>query len=241
MPAQLPVKGVIFDLGDVLFTWSPNTTTVISPKALRSFLSSPTWFQYECGHLSQDACYESISEEFSVEYSQVAEAFSQARASLQPHSQLVEVIKDLKKRPLLRVYAMSNVAKEDFAALADKMDWSLFDRVFTSGEAGMRKPNPDFYKHVLQEIELAPEQVLFVDDKEENVLAAESLGMDAFIFDRATLGNLQTILDDTVARGREYLYRNAKKFDSVTDSGIVVADNFAELLILEAMQDRYVS
>ena len=234
---QALVRGIIFDLGDVLLTWSPATNTTISPKTLRKFLSSPSWFEYECGRLKQDACYEKIAKEFTVDVSQVAEAFSRAHESLQPDNKLLNFIIDLRKRSLLKVYAMSNIGKEDFAALSQKMDWSMFDRVFASGETGMRKPNPDFYRHVLQEIKLAPEQVVFVDDKQENVLAAEVLGMKAFVFDQSTIRNLQTLLDSPITRGCEYMYRNAKQFDSITESGVVLADNFAQLLILEAMQD----
>lgn len=238
MSSQGPVKGIIFDLGDVLFTWSPNTNTSISAGTLRKILSSSTWFEYECGHLKQDACYKQIAQEFSVEDSQVAEAFSQARESLQPENMVVTFLKHLRESALVKLYAMSNVAREDFAALSQKMDWSLFDRVFTSGAVGMRKPDPNFFKYVLDEIKLAPEQVVFVDDKRENVLAADCLGLRGILFDHSTVHTLQILLGGPVAKGYEYLYRNAKQFDSITDGGVVVQDNFAELLILEATQDQ---
>ena len=235
---QVPVRGIIFDLGDVLFTWSPNTSTAISAGIFRKILSSSTWLEYECGRLKQDACYEQIAQEFSIEASQVVEAFAQARESLQPEDTVVTFLKHLRKSALVNVYAMSNVAQEDFAALSQKMDWSLFDQVFTSGAVGMRKPDPDFFSYVLEEIKLAPEQVIFIDDKQENVLAADRLGIRGILFDNSTVHTLQTLLGDPVARGYEYLYRNAKQFDSITDGGVVVQDSFAELLILEATQDQ---
>lgn len=150
----------------------------------------------------------------------------------------MDFLKHLRKSALVNVYAMSNVAREDFAALSRKTDWPLFDRVFTSGAVGMRKPDHGFFCHVLEEIKLAPEQVIFVDDKRENVLAADRLGIRGILFDNLTVHTLQTILDGPVARGYDYLYRNAKQFGSVTDGGVVVQDNFAELLILEATQDK---
>jgi HAD superfamily hydrolase (TIGR01509 family) len=238
MSVQVPVRGIIFDLGDVLFTWSSQTSTAISAGTFRKILSSSSWLEYECGRLKQDACYEQISQEFSIEASQVVEAFAQARESLQPDNTVVTFLKHLRKSTLVNVYAMSNVAREDFAVLSQKMDWSLFDRVFTSGEAGMRKPDPSFYCYVLEEIKLAPEQLIFIDDKRENVLAADRLGIRGILFDNSTVHTLQTLLDGPVARGYEYLYRNAKQFDSITDGGVVVQENFAELLILEATQDQ---
>ena len=157
MSLQIPKKGIIFDLGDVLFTWSPNTNTIVSANTLRKILSSSVWFEYECGRLEQATCYERIAQEFFLDASQVAEAFSQARESLQPNDMVVAFLKELRKLVSVNVYAMSNIGREDFAALSGKMDWSLFDRVFTSGEVGMRKPDSCFFYHVLEKINLAPE------------------------------------------------------------------------------------
>lgn len=213
---------------------------------MRSMLSSTIWMKYECGDLEQDACYHQIAQHFSVPPGEVAEAFSQARDSLQPNDAMVSFIRDLKQQSqgAMEIYAMSNISKEDWAVLSTKMpDWSMFNQVFTSGHAGMRKPDPNFYRHVLQEIKLSPEETLFIDDKMENVLAAKSLGIDSLVFDNndTVLHALRTILHDPVGRAFQYLYRHAQHFDSITDTGVEVPDNFAQLLILDAMQDQYVS
>ena len=243
MPSQTLPKGVIFDLGDVLFTWSPNTTTTVPAEMMRSMLSSAIWIEYECGRIEQDACYHQVAQYFSVPAPEVAEAFSQARDSLQPNDTMISFIYELKEisQGAVEVYAMSNVSKEDYAVLSTKMaDWSVFNRVFTSGHAGMRKPDLGFYRHVLEEIKLAPEEAVFIDDKMENVLAAKSLGISSIRFDDNSnvTRTLRTIFDDPVGRGHKYLYRNAKHLDSITDSGAVISDNFAQLLILDATQDR---
>ena len=246
MPPHNPPKGIIFDLGDVLFTWSPNTSTTIPAKMMRSMLSSTIWMKYECGDIEQDACYYQIAQHFSVPAFEVAEAFSQARDSLQPNYDMVSFIRDFKQQSqgAIEIYAMSNISKEDWAVLSTKMpDWSIFNQVFTSGHAGMRKPDPEFYRHVLQEIRLSPEETLFIDDKMENVLAAKSLGIDSLVFDNnvTVLHALRTILHDPVGRAFQYLHRHAQHFDSITETGVDVPNNFAQLLILDAMQDPYAS
>ena len=177
MAPQTALKGVIFDLGDVLFTWSPNTTTTIPAKMMRSILSSAVWVEYECGRIGQDACYHQVAQLLSISAAEAAEAFSQARDSLQTNDAMISLIYELKEatQGTVNVYAMSNISKEDYAVLSTKLvDWSVFNRVYTSGHAGMRKPDHSFYRHVLEEIELAPEEVVFIDDKIENVLAARS-------------------------------------------------------------------
>lgn len=243
MPYQTSPKGVIFDLGDVLFTWSSNTTTTIPAKMMKSILSSAIWAEYECGRIEQDACYRQVAQHFSAPASEVAEAFSQARDSLQPNNDMISFIHTLKEasRGAIKIYAMSNVSKEDYAVLSTKLtDWSVFNRVFTSGHAGMRKPDLNFYRHVLQEIKLAPEEVVFVDDKMVNVLAAKSLGITSIVFDDSSsvVRTLSNIMNGPVQRGYCCLYRNAKHLDSITECGVVIPDNFAQLLILDATKDR---
>ena len=239
---QTPPKGIIFDLGDVLFTWSPDTTTSLPAKTIREIISSAIWMEYETGRIEQDACYHQVAHNLSISALEVAEAFSQARNSLQPNNAMLSFIHELKEasRGAVKVYAMSNISKEDYAVLSTKMaDWSVFNRVFTSGHAGMRKPDFSFYHHVLEETKLAPEEAIFVDDRMENVLAARSLGIKSLVFDHnsTVTRTLSNIFDDPVRKGYEYLYRNAKRFDSITDSGVVVPENFAQLLILDATHD----
>lgn len=243
MRSHNPRKGVIFDLGDVLLNWSPSTSTCIPPKMMRNMLSSDTWAKYECGDIAQDECYDLISQQFSVSALEVAEAFSQARDSLQPNQAMVSFIQDLKAqfRGGIKIYAMSNVSKEDYSVLSTRLtDWSIFNRIFTSGHAGMRKPNTNFYQHVLRNIQLAPEETLFIDDKTENVLAAKSLGIDSIVFDNNVnvIQSVRTILHDPIGRAFQYLQNYSKEFDSFTDTGVNVPDNFAQLLILETLQER---
>ena len=243
MSPRSPPKGVIFDLGDVLLTWSPETSTSISAKMMGSILSSSTWMKYERGLVDQDTCYHQIAQDLSIPASEVAEAFSQARDSLRPNNTMVSLIHDLKAKSqgTTKIIAMSNMAKEDFASISTKMmDWSLFDQIFISGHAGMRKPDLEFYRHVLREIELSPEEVIFIDDRQENILAARSLDIESILFDNdvAVVRALRTILYDPIRMAFQYLYNHAQHFDSITDTGVDVPDNFAQLLVLECMQDQ---
>ena len=243
-PRSTP-KGVIFDLGNVLFTWSSETSTNIPAKMIRNIVSSPIWMRYECGLIEQNTCYRQIAQQYSIQASVVAEAFSQVRDSLKSNNAMISFIHDLKAKSqgAVKIFAMSNVAKEDYAVFSSKIaDWSIFNHIFTSGHAGMRKPNLDFYRHVLREVELSPEETLFIDDKMENVMAARSLGIDSILFDSnvTVVNTLRTILYDPLGVAFQYLHRHAQQFDSITDTGINVPDNFARLLILETMQDPYV-
>lgn len=235
---------LILDLGDVLFTWSATTKTNVSSQTLKLILSSAPWLEYECGRISEEACYDRVGERFALQPSEVAEAFSQARVSLQSNDMMISLVHELKKQSngALRVYAMSNISKPDYVILAKKpADWSVFDQVFTSGNVGMRKPGLSFFRHVLEATHTAPQDAIFVDDKFENVFAARSLGLHGILFDNTTnvSRKLRNLFDNPVRRGKMFLSRNARQLQSITDTNVIVHDNYAQLLILGATNNEY--
>jgi len=54
-----------------------------------------------------------------------------------------------------------------------------------SCRVGTSKPGPRIYHHALREASAMPDEVLFIDDLTENVLAAGALGINAFHFTSA--------------------------------------------------------
>ena len=235
---------LIFDIGDVLFTWSTETPTSLSPHILKAIMSSPTWRQYECGKLSQDQCYSRVSIEFSIDLSEVSRALEHARESLKANHSLLSFIHTLKREADggLRVFAMSNISQPDYDYLVAKntIDWSIFDQIFTSAAAGMRKPDLCFYRHVLEVTGCDPTTTAFVDDKAENVLSAKSLGMHGVVY--ADLDSarrtLRSLVGDPIQRGWDFLWAHAGNHVSLTKTGLEIGDNFAQLLLLEATKQQ---
>ena len=233
---------IIFDIGDVLFTWSSKTNTSIPSQTLRKILASTTWFEYERGQISQDLCYDRIAAQFSLDPTEIRKAFDEARDSMQCNDRMIDLIRELKRQSNgLRIFAMSNISFPDYEVLRTKpADWSLFDHVFTSAAAGQRKPNLSFYQRVLAETNIDPCSAIFLDDKSENVLSARSLGFHGIVFDTTenVARSLRNLTGDPVYRGREFLANNAGRLDSVTGTGSTLLENFAQLLLLEATGDR---
>ena len=52
----------------------------------------------------------------------------------------------------------------------------LFDAVVISAEVGMRKPEPRIFLHAAELLGLPPAECVFIDDIEQNIVAAEVLG-----------------------------------------------------------------
>ena len=56
----------------------------------------------------------------------------------------------------------------------------FFEKVYYSHELKLRKPEREIYEYVLADSQLIAEQTLFIDDKEENIIAAQNVGLQTF-------------------------------------------------------------
>ncbi len=59
---------------------------------------------------------------------------------------------------------------------------NLFDGEFYSCRLGLVKPDPKYFRAIVGELKIAPNRVLFLDDREVNVRAARSVGLHATVF-----------------------------------------------------------
>ena len=125
---------VIFDLGEVLFTWSLSSPQSLSAKTLGNILRTDHWLEYEKGNLTEDETYSLVAQKFSVSAVDVKSSFDAARNTLQSNPKIFEVIRELKESGLA-VYAMSNISAPDWkfvSATCTAEEWALFDDIFTS-------------------------------------------------------------------------------------------------------------
>ncbi|KAB2110705.1 hypothetical protein AG0111_0g1138 [Alternaria gaisen] len=241
-------RTLILDIGDVLCHWSTSNLTTISPVELHRVMRSPTWAELERGHISEKEAVKAISEEHSLDPEAIHKGLSQCHETLRVDRKLTSQLKELKAElnGRLRVYAMSNIAKEHFALIKTVLsDWDLFDGAFLSFEVGMTKPDLEFHKHVLDSINLRdPSSAIFVDDKIANVNAARTFGIQGFVFDSsaALVRQLRNELMDPVRRARQYMVANAHNHISCVQDGPVFFDNFAQFLIhMELNDDSVIS
>ena len=125
---------VIFDFGDVLFTWSLSSSQSLPAKTIGSILRSVHWQEYEKGNLTEDETYSLVAQSFNVSAVDVKSSFEAARNTLQCNQKILEVIREIKESGLA-VYAMSNISAPDWKFLSTKCtaeEWALFDNIFTS-------------------------------------------------------------------------------------------------------------
>ena len=63
--------------------------------------------------------------------------------------------------------------------------YETFQYRFLSTEMHMMKPNKDIFISAIQTLNVPPEDVIFIDDKEENIKTASLLGLKTILFENA--------------------------------------------------------
>ncbi len=81
-----------------------------------------------------------------------------------------------------RTGILSNIGKELADALVRSPWVSEFNHNTWSSRLRLTKPDPAIYHHALEGLGVAPEEALFLDDRPENVLGAQAVGLQAVIF-----------------------------------------------------------
>jgi putative hydrolase of the HAD superfamily len=84
------------------------------------------------------------------------------------------------------VGALNNEARETNAFRFEHFGLrELFQVALSSCYLGLRKPDPEIYERALEILCRPAERILLIDDRQENVTAAEASGMKAILFENS--------------------------------------------------------
>jgi putative hydrolase of the HAD superfamily len=93
-----------------------------------------------------------------------------------------EVLSGLRERGL-KVGVLSNTLPSIAATLEEVGLADVIDVAIATGTLGVHKPEPDAFLKAAELMGLPPAEILFIDDKLENVVAARAVGMQASVID----------------------------------------------------------
>jgi len=91
-----------------------------------------------------------------------------------------DIIKQLKSNS--RVVCGTNTIDSHYYYLLNQGVYDIFDEVYASNLMGISKPDPDFYWNILKKEGIKPENTIFVDDTEENIISAQKIGINSILF-----------------------------------------------------------
>ncbi len=176
----------IFDLGNVIVdidfkrvlgVWSNLSGTPLATLSER-FTMGQAFEQHERGEIGDEEFADKICAELGVSLS-----FEQFSAGWQAifvgqRNEVVDIMQRLRTEGH-RVVVLSNTNSlhcsywpEQYPQVGESAD-----RIYLSQELGMRKPEANIYRYVLEQEGTTPENTVFFDDNYDNIVGATALGI----------------------------------------------------------------
>jgi putative hydrolase of the HAD superfamily len=149
------------------------------------------------GRASTDDIWRAIGDRLELSETLLAELQTDFWAGDRLDQELVEITRSLRQN--LKTALLSNAWPDLRAYLTEELAIAdAFDLLVISAEEGTAKPDKQIYQVLLERLGTQPQECVFIDDREDNVLAAADLGMHSILFlDREqVLGELGGLLPE---------------------------------------------
>lgn len=185
------ISTIIFDLGGVVLNLNPDLTAnefanlsgLTKEEVYKVFHESPWAPAFEKGEISVADFRNNIRRELRLEIndSAIDLAWSAMLREL-PEERLLMLSKLHNDYQTMVLSNTNEIHVRDFdkkvaAITPGKTIQDHFHRVYYSHEIGMRKPDLEIYKFILEKNNLKPESTIFVDDMLPNIEAAQQCGI----------------------------------------------------------------
>ena len=93
------------------------------------------------------------------------------------HEGILPMLEELQKKGL-KIGLISNCFSEEAMVIRKSILFPYFDQVCLSYEQGVQKPDPEIYKRCMKELEVKPEECLYIGDGGcQELESAKALGM----------------------------------------------------------------
>ena len=180
------IEILLFDMGGVLVDWDGTTPLVelsggrLDREAARRFwLESPWVGRHDLGACSVEAFAEGAIDELQIDIDRdtFIEHYLGWVKGVYPGTHTL--LESLKGR--YRLASLTNNNAAHFERITGELDLGrYFDDVFASHLIGMKKPDPEIYRHVTDALGVKPECIAFFDDNPECLAPARAIGWQTF-------------------------------------------------------------
>lgn len=187
------MKAVVFDFFGVI-------CSEITPFVLPRYMTPEETLAYKAGlveeadlgHIDLPDVLEILGKHTGVSAAQIHAEFW---ACVNINPAMVALIESLKGR--YKTALLSNAMNPFLRQVMAKHDLErLFDVIVISAEVELTKPNPAIYRLVLERLGVDAGEAIFTDDNAPNITAAQSVGMQAVLFQ-----GVEKLKADLAARG----------------------------------------
>lgn len=183
------IEAVIFDIGNVLIEWNPERyyDRVIGEERRRALFAEVDLHamndRVDRGEDFRDTIYDAAEQypRWRAEIRQWHDNWIELASPAIPGS--VRLLRALRSRGV-PVFALTNFGVGSFDYALTQYDFlAEFDRPYVSGRMKTIKPEPRIYEMVEEDCGIAPGNLLFTDDRAENIAVAAARGWQTHLFE----------------------------------------------------------
>ena len=186
-PQVNSIKALLFDLGGVVInidfnhvfeSWAEYANQSVEDIKSRFAIDSH-YERHERGEIKASEYFASLRKSLGINISddEFKEGWNSIYIGEIPG--VVKLLSDIKKKRPIYGFTNSNATHQSVWSLRFDNILMLFEKVFVSSEIGKRKPEPDAFRFISDEIGVNPENILFFDDSLGHVEGARAVGMKA--------------------------------------------------------------
>jgi putative hydrolase of the HAD superfamily len=180
---------IVFDLGGVVFNWQPDLLVKklfddADTQALikKEVIEHPDWVELDRGTIAFKQAIDRGAIRTGLPAHDIERLLEAVPRSLTPIEDTIELVNQLSKTRN-RLFVLSNMHLRSIAHLEKQYKiWDMFDGVVISSRIQMVKPELQIYEHLLNLYQLEPSETVFIDDLQENLSAASSMGIQTIRF-----------------------------------------------------------
>lgn len=185
----MTIKAVIFDIGNVLIEWQPERfyDAVIGQDRREAMFAEVNLHAVnelvDLGHPFKETIYKAALDypKWQPEIEMWHDRWIEMASPVIEHS--VHLLRALRLKGV-PVYALTNFGIESFDFAETKYPFlAEFDKRYISGHMAVTKPDHKIYEMVEVDCEIAPEHLLFADDRADNIETARNRGWNAHLFE----------------------------------------------------------
>ncbi len=185
------VKVILFDLGNVLIDLDYGIAVKRiayfckkSPKEIIDLLMSfNITSRFEEGKISPHDFYSHIKDmlDLKISYTRFVPIWNEIFFLSAKNRSVYSLANNLRNN--YRIAILSNINMLHYEYIKEHFPvFDIFSEVFASCKMGLVKPEPEIYKQVIEKLDVKPEEVFYIDDREELVKGAAALEINSFVF-----------------------------------------------------------
>lgn len=187
--SESKVKTIVFDIGNVLsqFCYEEHLKQFTEDetkyqKLLTATVMSPQWNELDRGVWTEQEIVDSfVKNDPSIE-KEIRKMFAHMKGIMKEYDDSTEWILELKEKGY-QVLVLSNFSDLILRTNRDQMKFlEVIDGGILSYREHVIKPDAGIYRLLMEQYDLKPEECIFLDDREENVQAAQAVGWNAIQF-----------------------------------------------------------